>query len=48
MGSVTVALAADRIMRIKRDELRGTSIAEALRHPKTAEAAWLTLSSIGA
>jgi len=41
-------LAADRIMRIKRDELRGTSIAEALRHPNTAEAAWLTLSSIGA
>ena len=40
--------AADRIMRIKRDELRGRSIAEALRHPKSAEAAWLTLSSIGA
>jgi hypothetical protein len=41
-------LAADRIMRIKRDELQGKSVAEALRHAKTVDAAWLTLSSIGA
>ena len=41
-------LAADRIMRLKRDELGNTSIAEALRKPKTAEIAWRMLTSLGA
>lgn len=41
-------LAADRIMRLKHDELGGVSIAEALRRPKTAEAAWRMLAAIGA
>ena len=41
-------LAADRIMRLTHDELRGSSIAEALRRPKTADAAWRMLASIGA
>jgi hypothetical protein len=40
--------AADRIMRIKRDELGGLSIAEALRRTKTADTAWRILSSVGA
>jgi hypothetical protein len=42
------ALAADRIMRIKHDELGGTSIAEALRRTKTAETAWRMLTAVGA
>src|ERR1700752_92423 len=33
-------LAADRILRLTHDELGGSSIAEALRRPKTADAAW--------
>jgi hypothetical protein len=41
-------LAADRIMRIKHDELGGVSIAAALRRPKTADTAWRMLASIGA
>ena len=41
-------LAADRIMRLKHDELGGTSIAEALRKTKTAGIAWRMLTSIGA
>ena len=41
-------LAADRIMRLKHDELGGVSIAEALRRPKTADAAWRMLAAIGA
>jgi hypothetical protein len=41
-------LAADRIMRLKHDELGSTSIAEALRKPKTAEIAWRMLTSLGA
>jgi len=41
-------LAADRIMRLTHDELGGSSIAEALRRPKTADAAWRMLASIGA
>jgi hypothetical protein len=41
-------LAADRIMRLTHDELGGSSIAEALRHPKTADTAWRMLASIGA
>ena len=39
-------LAADRIMRLKHDELGDTSIAEALRKPKTAEIAWRMLTSL--
>jgi hypothetical protein len=41
-------LAADRIMRLKHDELGNTSIAEALRKPKTTELAWRMLTSLGA
>jgi hypothetical protein len=47
-GFTTDPLAADRIMRLTHDELGGASIAEALRRPKTAEAAWRMLASIGA
>jgi hypothetical protein len=42
------AVAADRIMRMTRDELDGSSIAEALRDPATADAAWRILTSLGA
>jgi hypothetical protein len=41
-------VAADRIMRITRDELDGSSITEALRDPATADAAWRILTSLGA
>ena len=41
-------LAADRIMRLKHDELGGSSIAEALRRPKTADSAWRMLAGLGA
>src|ERR1700761_4756482 len=41
-------LAADRIMRLKHDELGGSSIAEALRRPKTADSAWRMLAAVGA
>ncbi len=44
----TDPLAADRIMRLKHEELGNTSIAEALRKPKTAEIAWRMLTSLGA
>jgi hypothetical protein len=41
-------LAADRVMRLKHDELGDTSIAEALRKPKTTAIAWQMLTSLGA
>jgi hypothetical protein len=41
-------VAADRIMRMTREELDGSSIAEALRHPATAGVAWRILTSLGA
>ena len=41
-------LAADRVMRLKHEELGGRSIAEALRKPKTTEMAWRMLTSLGA
>lgn len=41
-------LAADRIMRLRHEELGGRSIAEALRKPKTVEMAWRMLTSLGA
>jgi hypothetical protein len=41
-------LAADRIMRLTHDERGGSSIAEALRRPKTAEVAWQMLAAVGA
>jgi hypothetical protein len=41
-------LAADRIMRLTHDELGGSSIAEALRRPKTADTAWQMLAAVGA
>lgn len=41
-------VAADRIMRLARDDLRGRSIAEALNRPKDAEAAWSVLTELAA
>jgi hypothetical protein len=41
-------LAADRIMRLKQDELGDISITEALRKPRTAEIALRMLNSLGA
>lgn len=41
-------VAADRIMRIKHDELAGASIATALRRKKTASTAWQMLAAVGA
>lgn len=41
-------LALDRIMRMTRDELDGAAIAEALRDPARAAAAWRMLASLGA
>ena len=41
-------LAADRIMRLKHDELGDISLVEALRNPKTADTAWRMLTSLGA
>lgn len=42
------AVAADRVMRIKRDELAGASISEALRRKKTAATARQLLAAVGA
>src|SRR5262245_59031451 len=39
---------ADRIMRIKHDDLAGASIATALRRKKTASTAWQLLTAVGA
>ncbi len=44
----TDPLAADRIMRLTHDDLGGSSIAEALRRPKTADTAWQMLVAVGA
>ena len=41
-------VAADRIMRMTRDELDGSSITAALGDPRSADAAWRTLASLGA
>lgn len=41
------AIAADRIMRLQRDELDGKSIAEALDRPRKRAAAWAILESLG-
>jgi hypothetical protein len=41
-------LAADRIMRLTHEELGGSSIAEALRSPKSADTAWRMLAAVGA
>jgi hypothetical protein len=41
-------MAADRIMRLTYEELGGSSIAEALRRPKTADTAWQMLAAVGA
>jgi hypothetical protein len=41
-------VAADRIMRMTPDELDGSSIANALRDPATADVAWRILTSLGA
>jgi hypothetical protein len=47
-GFTSDAVAADRIMRMTRDELDGSSIAHAVRDPATADAAWRILTSLGA
>jgi hypothetical protein len=39
---------ADRIMRIKHEELAGASISQALRRKKTARTAWQMLAAVGA
>ena len=44
----TDAIAADRIMRLQRDDLGGVSIAEALGDPTTDSAAWRALTELGA
>jgi hypothetical protein len=44
----TDPVVADRIMRIKRDDLGGASMSEALRRKKTADVAWQLLASVGA
>ncbi|MBO0676168.1 hypothetical protein JRC04_01685 [Mycolicibacterium sp. S2-37] len=41
-------IAADRIMRLQRDDLGGASIADALNHQATAHAAWRALTALGA
>jgi hypothetical protein len=41
-------VAADRIMRMTRDQLDGSSITETLRHPATADTGWRILTSLGA
>jgi hypothetical protein len=41
-------IAADRIMRLRHDALRGSSIAAALRRPETADTAWRMLAAVGA
>jgi hypothetical protein len=41
-------MVADRIMRLTRDELGGSSITETLRDRATADSAWRILSSLGA
>lgn len=41
-------IAADRIMRLQREDLGGASIAESLDDPATAPAAWRALTALGA
>ena len=41
------ALAADRVMRLRRDELGGRSLAAALDQPKRAATAWNLIEAIG-
>lgn len=42
------AVAADRVLRLKRDELGGRSLADSLDDPKWSRTAWNLLSAIGA
>jgi hypothetical protein len=41
------AVAADRVLRLRRDELGGRSLADALDDPKRSRAAWNLLASLG-
>ncbi|UXA21045.1 hypothetical protein KXD98_26185 [Mycobacterium sp. SMC-4] len=41
-------IAADRIMRLQREDLNSASIAEALENPATIAAAWRALTDLGA
>jgi hypothetical protein len=43
----TDAVAADRIMRLRRDELGGASLADALDDPRRAATAWNLLGALG-
>lgn len=42
------AVVADRVLRLRRDDLDGASILDALADPTTAEAAWRALRAVGA
>ena len=44
----TDPIAADRVMRLVRDDLEGHSLSEALRNPRIAATAWAILGSLGA
>src|SRR3954452_11644318 len=44
----TDPFAVDRIMRLGHEELKGSSIAEALRRPALADTAWRLLAAVGA
>lgn len=44
--ATTDAVAADRIMRLARDDLGGASIAEALDRPEAADEAWAALAEL--
>ena len=46
-GSADDAVAADRVMRLRRDELGGRSLADALDQPKRAATAWNLLGALG-
>ena len=46
-GFSTDAVAADRIMRVPREELDGRSLAEALDDPRAIETAWVLLDRLG-
>lgn len=44
----TDPIAADRVMRLVRDDLDGRSLSVALKDPRTAPTAWVILGSLGA
>lgn len=46
-GFTDDALVADRIMRLRRDELGGKSLADSLDHPRRSKVAWNLLGALG-